>query len=1718
MTVATTAAAFVLGLAALLAGGPNSAEGAVPDCATAPNARSWDGPAAGNWGTPANWAGDVLPGQDEVACIGDATVALNIAAEVDAVVSGPAGTISMPSGFVLTLSPANGEQSQIANLVGPRLEVRGAGNVIVTHSFAWGGPGTIAGPTGSTLTLAASVGSNASVGSGFIDGRILVVENGVTVTQSPGGIVNGSNGGSIENGGVWNATGDGAALSALAPSAFRNTPTGILRKTSGTGSTTVGPVDNDGLIENLASGTIVLSQGGSSDGTIDTGPTGTIQFQAPGAYTVAGGVSGAGTVRVVAAVTFSGAYSAFRTETQGGGAVARFDTSSPQTLPELALGSSTVIAGSADLVVTESFTFAGRIEGPSASLLTLAPSVGANAAVSGGFIDRRTLVVADGVTVTQPGGIINPFNGGSIENRGIWDTTGDAVVLSGQAPSEFRNTATGILRKSGGTGSSSVSVPRVVNDGLIENLSGGTLSLGRFPGLPVAGTVTVGDLVASGPVLTGSGRLAPAVRHSFGIVSPGSSPGAIEVIGLPGSWESGSSAGDPPTLQIEIGGTGPSQFDKLALGGAFTLPATGTRLALSTLPGYQPVPGDEFPIVEASSVTGTFASVTGTDLGNGLSFQVAYAADRVVVTVVGTPINARPDAVDDAAAVDEDAGATPIDVLSNDTDPEDDLLEIVANTQPANGSATCTASDCTYTPDPDFNGADSFTYRIADVIGSTDTATVTVAVTPVNDDPTATDDTATVEQGSAGNELDVLANDGDVDGDTLQVTAVGDPANGSAAVASGGGSVVYTPDPGFNGADSFTYMVSDGNGGSATASISVDVSPNTPPDAVDDTATVDEDSTGNSIPVLANDTDADGDALMVASATTPANGTVSVFGDGTGLAYTPNPNFNGGDTFAYTISDGRGGTDTATATITVSPTNDVPTAVDDLAAIEADSGASAVDVLANDADPDGDALSVVEVTQGVHGAVAIAGGGAGLTYAPNPGFSGADSFTYTISDGNGATGTASVSVTVTAPQVGTIEVVLDAQPDDGQDFQFVVSGSGQQAGSFSLDDDADGTLPVSQLVGPLPSGSNYAVVLSGTLPAGWLLTAIECDEAPVSTDLQAQEVVVGLDDGGAIRCTFTVVTGFVEVVLDAQPNDGQDFPFVVSRGGQEVGSFSLDDDAEGTLPPSLPVGPLETGADYTILVPGALPAGWSLTAIVCDEVPVSTNLPGQQVVVHLDPGDTIRCTFSVRREATGSLEVVLDTQPDDPQDFLFNGSPTIGAFSLDDDGDPALPVSRRFGALPARPTAYQIQLGVMPPGWRFDAIECTETPVAVNLTLRTVQIRLDDGDSVRCTFRVHRPLGSLEVVLDAQPDDERDFVFSGFPTIGTFLLDDDADPALPASRAFGPLPARPDVYGVRLYVLPSDTWRVDAIECTETPVAVNLAFGTVQVRLDDGDAVRCTFRVHRLAGSLEVVLDAQPDDPQDFLFSVTRTTAPSFVPFVLDDDTDPARPASRLFPSLPARPDLYTIQLAVVPAIWRLEAITCTETPIAVSLAARTARIRLDDGDAVRCTFVVKRPRAGKIAAVDTSCPAYRDGTAGDLGELVYLARPPGGPIVSVTPPVLRYLAEVRLPAGPVTIVVNQTRAPASPFLAPLTPLEVTLQRLENCLPLALASVSMSGGNVTISHPGTETPTVIVSISYTAAPLIGRRSSNLQVAYTLAATVNGAPSIGSSDSILLRPG
>ncbi|RYF26361.1 MAG: tandem-95 repeat protein [Flavobacteriales bacterium] len=313
-------------------------------------------------------------------------------------------------------------------------------------------------------------------------------------------------------------------------------------------------------------------------------------------------------------------------------------------------------------------------------------------------------------------------------------------------------------------------------------------------------------------------------------------------------------------------------------------------------------------------------TITSRDIGNSGAGGAKSDSDAISITV--TAVNDLPTAANDLLTVNEDAAATVVNVLTNDSSSPDvgETLAVTAVTQPANGTVTLTGGVVRFTPAVNFNGITSFTYTISDGNGGTATGTVNVTVTAVNDAPTIINDVLTVNEDAAVTAVNVLINDSsspDV-GETLAVTAVTQSANGTVTLT--GGVVRFTPAVNFNGITSFTYTISDGNGGTATGTVNVTVTAvNDAPTVTNDVLTVNEDAAATVVNVLTNDSSSPdvGETLTVTAVTQPANGTVTLTGGV--VRFTPAVNFKGTTSFTYTISDGNGGTATGTVNVTVTP-------------------------------------------------------------------------------------------------------------------------------------------------------------------------------------------------------------------------------------------------------------------------------------------------------------------------------------------------------------------------------------------------------------------------------------------------------------------------------------------------------------------------------------------------------------------------------------------------------------------------------------------------------------------------------------------------------------------------------------------------------------------------------------------------------------------------------
>jgi VCBS repeat-containing protein len=397
---------------------------------------------------------------------------------------------------------------------------------------------------------------------------------------------------------------------------------------------------------------------------------------------------------------------------------------------------------------------------------------------------------------------------------------------------------------------------------------------------------------------------------------------------------------------------------------------------------------------------------------------------------------------------------------------------------PSGSGATCTAQ-VTYTPGLNYNGSDSFTFTTNDGSLASAAGTVSLTVTAVNDPPVAVADSATVAKNSSNNAINVLANDTDVEGNTLTVTAVTAPLNGTAAVGTGGANVTYTPNANFSGSDNFTYTVSDGNGGTAVGTVTISVG-NSAPVASGQTVTTPEDTAAA---ITLSATDANNDTLSFAIVTGPTHGTLGTLGApncaaGTctaSVTYTPAANYSGTDSFTFRVNDGSLNSNTATVSLTIPAVNDTPVATGQ--SVTVPKNFSTTITLAG-SDVDSGALLFSIVTNPTHGTLGSitgtsctpSGSGSSCTatvaYTPAANYSGSDSFTFKVNDGALDSSPATVSITV-----GNTAPVANAQSlTTAEDTALTVTLSGTDANGDALTFSI-GTAPTHGTLGAIGSPS-----------------------------------------------------------------------------------------------------------------------------------------------------------------------------------------------------------------------------------------------------------------------------------------------------------------------------------------------------------------------------------------------------------------------------------------------------------------------------------------------------------------------------------------------------------------------------------------------------------------------------------------------------------------------
>jgi VCBS repeat-containing protein len=427
------------------------------------------------------------------------------------------------------------------------------------------------------------------------------------------------------------------------------------------------------------------------------------------------------------------------------------------------------------------------------------------------------------------------------------------------------------------------------------------------------------------------------------------------------------------------------------------------------------------------------------------------------VTIDVTPVNDAPIAVAGTLTVTEDIIKTDT-LLGSDIDGDILTYSIVENS--SKGTVTITdanAGTFSYQPNLNATGTDSFSFKINDGTVDSQTVTISVNIDAVNDAPVVNKDQYTVSEDTTLHSISsILANDTDVENDSLTATLVTGPANGTLTLNQDG-TFTYMPKANFFGQDQFVYKASDGELDSVEETVTIQVTPvNDVPVATAGTLTVTEDTLANGTLV---GTDIDGDVLAFSIIENGNKGTVTLTDDHAGtFTYQPHLNATGTDTFTFKINDGIVDSQIVTVEVNINEVNDAPVAIADQFSVSEDATLHVTaSILANDTDVEHDSLTAEFVTGPAHGTLTLNADGT-LTYIPNPNFAGQDQFIYKAKDGELHSNEQTVKIHVDSindvpiATAGTLTVTedealngnLEAFDIDGDRLTYTIVENGQK--------------------------------------------------------------------------------------------------------------------------------------------------------------------------------------------------------------------------------------------------------------------------------------------------------------------------------------------------------------------------------------------------------------------------------------------------------------------------------------------------------------------------------------------------------------------------------------------------------------------------------------------------------------------------------------------------
>ncbi|MEQ1710120.1 MAG: tandem-95 repeat protein, partial [Hyphomicrobium sp.] len=724
------------------------------------------------------------------------------------------------------------------------------------------------------------------------------------------------------------------------------------------------------------------------------------------------------------------------------------------------------------------------------------------------------------------------------------------------------------------------------------------------------------------------------------------------------------------------------------------------------------------------------------------------------------------------------AALGPIDVVVASLDGVNTFITELTIAVDGNGGAVLV-----YALEPQSSGPVVFSYTLADGRDGTDTGLVRIEIAPLNDPPVAVDDgiAAFEDQVRDIAAVELLANDTDVDGDALRIVSAANAEHGTVELVDG--VVRFTPDHNFDGRASFDYVVTDDAQGEATARAYVDVqSTNLAPVAVVDRFFGFEDTPYRVDPadLLGNDFDPDGDTIMFAGMDVETtNGRAFLLPDGS-YALTPRGEFTGEIAFTYRITDGRlTSQQTGTIVVDFMPVNDAPVVLDEAYTTGEDVGIEIAlnDLLANDSDVEGDALSIVSVLDPVNGTVTMSGGQA--VFTPRADYFGNGGFSYVVEDGQGGRTTGFVGVAV-QPAGDLPFAVSDLAGEIDEDTSLVIDPATLLANDFDPDGDTISFVAVSGLGASLQSDGSIlftpAADRNGRLEFGYWITdgngpavagiayvdVRPLNDAPVASDdnfagIEDQALVVSLaqlvaNDRDVDRQSITI-TALGDAVGGTVALDGLGnvvFTPDADRNGAVEFSYTLADTSGATATARVTID-LAPVNDAPVIAP--------LSALLgVEDTPLSAYLP-DLAFSDID-GDTL--TTSMRLAGGAPLPGWLAY---DPVAMWLTGQPPA-----DFSGALDLEVVASDGVLEViRAVTLVIEAVNDAPVARFDVVEALEDAAVVVPLLQLLDNDTDaDGDTLQVTAigsgagyaAAFDGLGNLVVTRDADAHGDIDISYT----------------------------------------------------------------------------------------------------------------------------------------------------------------------------------------------------------------------------------------------------------------------------------------------------------------------------------------------------------------------